>query len=56
MNTRFLLFAATVAISVIGSTVALAGEAVYPSPQPRAQAHSELHPSVAAHTSQRSDS
>jgi len=56
MNTRFLLFAATVAISVIGSTVALADETVYPSsPLTCAQASGELAQPIAAHMSQRTD-
>ena len=55
MNTKLLLFVATVAISVISSTVALAGEAAYPSPLTCAQAHSELVQPAAAHESQRND-
>jgi len=56
MNTRFLLFAATVAVSVIGSTVALADETVYPSsPLTCAQASGEPAQPIAAHPSQRTD-
>ena len=56
MNTRLLLFVATVAISVIGSTVALADETVYPSsPLTCAQASGELAQPITAHTSQRTD-
>jgi hypothetical protein len=56
MNTRILLFVATVAISVIGSTVALADETVYPSsPLTCAQANGELAQPIAAHTLQRTD-
>jgi len=55
MNTKLLLFVATVAISVIGSTVALAGEAVYPSPLTCAQVSAELAQPGAGHTSQRTD-
>ena len=55
MNTKLLLFVATVAISVIGSTVALAGEAAYPSPLTCAQISAELAQPAAGHTSQRAD-
>ena len=51
MNTRLLLFIATVAISVIGSTVALADETVYASPLTCAQASAELAQPVATRTS-----
>ena len=55
MNTRLLLFVATVAISVIGSTVALADEAVYPSPLTCAQSNGELPQPIATRTPQRTD-
>ena len=55
MNTRLLLFIATVAISVIGSTVALADETVYASPLTCAQASAELAQPVATRTPSRID-